>query len=425
MSYPDYPEVKDSGVEWLGKVPKHWGMKRLKFLADIRFSNVDKKIVSVEEPVFLCNYVDVYKNNEITDQLQFMEATASEPEIEAFRLQIGDVLITKDSESPDDIAIPAFVRESWKKLLCGYHLAMIRTLNSSPIQGKYIFYLFSSKSYRSQLESRANGITRFGLSQGVVKDCLTLVPPSEEQQAIAAFLDRKTAELDELIRLKEQQIELLSAKRLALISHAVTRGLDPSVKMRPSGIEWLGEIPAHWQVKQLKWAVTLQRGHDLTTDERIEGKVPVFTSSGLSGTHNVACAKGPGIVTGRYGTIGEFYLVHHDYWPINTTLYSINLHGNDVSFLFYMLTHLSPLFLLNAVKSAVPGVDRNDLHPTPTVVPPISEQRIIATFLDQKTAEIDKQVKLIETQIDKLRDYRQALISAAVTGKIDVRGVSV
>jgi type I restriction enzyme S subunit len=135
--------LKDSGVEWLGRIPKHWEVKRLKYLANIRFSNVDKKAVEGEEPVSLCNYVDVYKNDEITNQLQFMEATASEPEIEAFGLQIGDVLITKDSESPDDIAIPAFVRESMGKLLCGYHLAMIRTVNSSLIQGKYIFSLFS------------------------------------------------------------------------------------------------------------------------------------------------------------------------------------------------------------------------------------------------------------------------------------------
>src|SRR5262249_7956877 len=148
---PSYPEIKDSGIGWLAMIPKHWEVKRLKFLADIRFSNVDKKAVEGEEPVLLCNYVDVYKNDEITNQLQFMEATASEPEIEAFRLQIGDVLITKDSESPDDIAIPAFVRESMGKLLCGYHLAMIRTSNLSRIQGKYVFYLFSSKAYRTQL----------------------------------------------------------------------------------------------------------------------------------------------------------------------------------------------------------------------------------------------------------------------------------
>ena len=126
-------------------------------------------------------------------------------------------------------------------------------------------------------------------------------------------------------------------------------------------------------------------------------------------------------MTGRYGTIGEFYLIETDYWPLNTTLYSIDLQGNHPPFLRYMLVHLSPLFLLNAVKSAVPGVDRNDIHPTMTAVPPLSEQVAIAAYLDVETAKLDALAAKVEAAIERLQEYRIALITAAVTGKIDVR----
>jgi type I restriction enzyme S subunit len=130
---------------------------------------------------------------------------------------------------------------------------------------------------------------------------------------------------------------------------------------RDSGVEWLGSVPSAWEIKQLKYAVTFQRGHDLPGDDRIEGDIPVVTSGGITSWHNCWKAKGPGIVTGRYGTVGVFHYVEADYWPHNTALYSIDLHGNSPRYLWYMLQSLSELFLLNSAKAAVPGVDRNDL----------------------------------------------------------------
>jgi type I restriction enzyme S subunit len=139
----------------------------------------------------------------------------------------------------------------------------------------------------------------------------------------------------------------------------------------------------------LKWAVTFQRGYDLPTEDRQQGPIPVVTGGGIAGWHNVAQAKGPGIVTGRYGTIGEFYLVEQDYWPLNTSLYSIDLHGNHVGFLHYMLEPLAPLFHLNAAKSAVPGIDRSDIHTIPVAVPPLTTQCAIANYLDRETERLD------------------------------------
>jgi type I restriction enzyme, S subunit len=183
---------------------------------------------------------------------------------------------------------------------------------------------------------------------------------------------------------------------------------------------WHGAVPAGWSLKQLKWAVTFQRGHDLPTEDRQEGSVPVVTGGGITGWHNAAQARGPGIVTGGYGTIGEFYLVEQDYWPLNTSLYSVDLHGNHASFLRYMLEPLAPLFHLNAAKSAVPGIDRSDIHTIPVAVPPLATQRAIADYLDRETGRLDALVAK-ERVLGLLAGKRRALITRAVTRGLDPR----
>jgi type I restriction enzyme S subunit len=414
-----YPAYKESGVEWLGKIPAHWEVKRLKSIASVQLSNVDKKTAEGEEPVRLCNYVDVSYNERITANLDFMTASATPDQIRRFSLHAGDVLITKDSESWTDIAVPAVVAEDLPGVLCGYHLAHIRP--DAGCHGPFLARAFSAIGPRDQFQTSANGITRFGLGSDGIRTGLFAMPPESEQHAVAAFLDREAAKLDALVAQKERLIALLQEERTALITRAVTKGLNPNAAMKDSGVDWLGEIPAYWIIEQLKWAITFQRGHDLPADEREDGVVPVVSSSGISSIHARAIAKAPGIVTGRYGTIGDFHLIMQDYWPLNTTLYSINMRGNDPRFLRYMLTHLSPLFLLNAVKSAVPGVDRNDIHPTSVAVPPLPDQQEIADFLDAKSMETDRLESKVQEAIDHLKEFRTTLISAAVTGKIDVR----
>jgi len=177
-------------------------------------------------------------------------------------------------------------------------------------------------------------------------------------------------------------------------------------------------------LKALKYAVTFQRGHDLPTEERLEGDVPVVSSAGITARHSVAKAKGPGIVTGRYGTIGTFHFLDVDYWPLNTPLYSIAMHGNLPRFIWYMLPSLSELFILNSAKSAVPGVDRNDLHPLTVVIPPVAEQSSIIIFLDRETAKIDALIAKKQRLIEALQEKRSALISHAVTNGLNGLGDS-
>lgn len=415
-----YPRYAPSVSPWLGDLPAHWKTRRLKFVAASRPSNVDKKTVEGEIPVRLCNYVDVYKNHYITPDLDFMQATADPAEVAKFRLRRGDVLITKDSEEWNDIAVAAFVTQDFDDVACGYHLSQVRP-RARVVDGEYLFRAFGASGVSEQFQVAANGVTRFGIAAGAIGDVTFPVPPLDEQQAIAAFLRRETAHIDALIAKNQRLIELLQEKRTTLIGHVVTKGLDAKAPMTDTGVPWLGEVPAHWHVQRLKYAVTFQRGHDLPTSERVEGSVAVVTSAGPSGWHDQPAARAPGIVTGRYGTIGAFHLIEADYWPLNTTLYSIDLHGNVPRFLWYMLHVLTDVFLMNSAKSAVPGVDRNDLHQVLVAVPPLDEQQAIARHLHEQIRRFEQLAIRVQTAIDKLREYRSALISAAVTGKIDVR----
>ncbi|MFN5396624.1 MAG: restriction endonuclease subunit S [Pseudanabaena sp.] len=210
--------MKDSAI---GEIPEHWEVKRLKDLSDIQNSNVDKKSYDDEIPVKLCNYVDVYKNEFIDSSLNFMEATATKSEIKQFTIKKGDVFITKDSETCDDIAIPALATESLDGVLCGYHLARFR-MKEKIFLGSYLFRLFQSKSYGFRFVISAKGITRVGLGQSAIADSLTPVPPLSEQKAIADYLDKKTAQIDQIIQTINTQLEKLKELRKTLINDVVT-----------------------------------------------------------------------------------------------------------------------------------------------------------------------------------------------------------
>jgi type I restriction enzyme S subunit len=220
---PNVP-MKDSGVEWLGEIPSHWDVVRLKVIATVQLSNVDKKSLQGEEPVQLCNYTDVYYHEHITSDLDFMQATATPDQIRRFSMRKNDVLITKDSESWTDIAISSVVTEDNQGLVCGYHLALIRP--NTKCHGPYLSRAFTAIGPNDQFQIAANGITRFGLGGDAIRTGLFMVPPISEQRAIAAFLDRETAQIDALITKVRDAIKRLKEYRTTLISAAVTGKID-------------------------------------------------------------------------------------------------------------------------------------------------------------------------------------------------------
>jgi type I restriction enzyme S subunit len=256
-----YPAYKDTDLPWLGPIPAHWEVKRLKHVADVVFSSVDKHSKEDEQVVSLCNYVDVYKNDHITSDIEFMQATASTEEVRKFTLKKDDVMITKDSESWNDIAVPAYVPEDLENVLCGYHLALVRP-KAKEVDGRFLFRALQARPVSYQFEVEATGITRYGIDQYAIGSTLFPIPPLPEQRSIAAYLDRQTAKIDALIARKQRLLDLLAEQRAALISQAVTKGLPKTSEVSPlkdSGVAWLGQVPSHWEVKPLKHAVFLNK----------------------------------------------------------------------------------------------------------------------------------------------------------------------
>jgi type I restriction enzyme S subunit len=230
-------------------------------------------------------------------------------------------------------------------------------------------------------------------------------PPLSEQRAIADYLDTETARIDALITKKRRMIELLDVRWSALRREVVLGSLDPVSGDPGSALQ---------VVLNLGVLIELQRGHDLPVDSRAEGVIPVVSSGGVSGTHHIAAARGPGVITGRYGTIGEVYFIENDYWPLNTTLYVKDFRGNDPRWVYHLLAAL-PLDA-EKDKSAVTGINRNVIGKLRVPRPTHETQVAIAARLDHTQRSIEAAVDRLSDQLDLLAEHRQALITATVTG---------
>lgn len=207
--------------EAVDETNKKWLNKKLKYVSEIKFSNVDKHTIEDEIPVRLCNYVDVYKNDYITNDLAFMNATATEKEIEKFTVLKGDVIITKDSEEATDIAVPTFVKEDLENVVCGYHLALIRA-NENEILNEYLFRKFQSSKLKAYFAIEATGVTRVGLSMGKITGVKISYPESvAEQKQIVKHIKTETATIDTAIAKAEREIELIREYKEAMVAEAV------------------------------------------------------------------------------------------------------------------------------------------------------------------------------------------------------------
>ena len=441
-----YSEYRDSGVECLGHIPLHWDVMRLKDLADVQLSSVNKKTVYGQPSVRLCNYTDVYYHDEIrrSHATAFMTATARESEIERFGLRKGDVLITKDSETPDDIAVPAMVAGDLPGVVFGYQLAMLRP-NSLLCDGRFLGRAIGAAGPSDQFRLHASGVTRFGLTLGTIGDSVVPVPPLPEQRIIADFLDHQTSTIDRLVRKKERLIELLNEKRASLISHAVTRGLDPKAPTRDSGVEWLGEVPSHWDVRRLKDHVDMNASvlsdntdSDYTFDYVDIGSVEQGRLSSVLKTMRFGSSpsRARRIVRPGDTLVSTVRTYLKAIWTptlferdiIASTGFAVLTPRSDsVSDYVGYFSQSDPFadaVSAASVGIAYPAITETMLGLVSTCVPPLSEQRAIADFLDHQTGRIEALVAKTREAVDRLREYRSSVISAAVTGQIDVTVVS-
>ena len=456
QSLRPYPDYKDSGMEWLGDVPAHWEVRRLRYVADMRVSNVDKHVKDDEIPVRLCNYVDVYKNDYISGingRMDFMRATATNEEIERFRLEKGDVLITKDSETWDDIGVPALVTEPAADLISGYHLALLRP-QPDKFAGAYLLRALQSKGLAYQFHIEAKGVTRYGLSHAGIKSVWLPLPPLPEQAAIVHFLDHADRRIRRYIRAKQRLMALLEEQKQAIIHQAVTGQVDvrtgqPYPAYKPSGVEWLGEVPVHWEVRRLRNVADMRvsnvdkhvKGDEISV--RLCNYVDVYKNDYIDERMDFMRATATNEEIGRFRLEKDDVLITKDSetWddigvPALVTKPAADLiSGYHLALLRPQSDKIAGTYLLRALQSRgiayqfhieAKGVTRYGLSHAGIKsvwlpLPPLPEQNAIVTHLDQTTADIDTAIAHTRRQINSLQEYRTRLIADVATGKLDVR----
>lgn len=422
----EYPKYKPSGVHWIDTIPVDWSVSPLKHVAAVQPSNVDKKSVEGEQKVLLCNYVDVYKNDFITDDIDFMEATASESQIEKFQLSIGDVLITKDSETPQDIAVPALVKTEMENLICGYHLAQIKP-DPSVLIGGYLFRLFQSKQFNTNFEIAANGITRYGLGSESVSNVKIVLPPLTVQAVISDYLDKKTALIDTAISKKQKLIVMLQEEKAAVINQAVTKGVNPAVKLKHSGFDWMGDVPSHWELKKLKYVLDFYNNKrvPLSSDQRghLEKIYDYYGASGVIDKVDNYLFDGEYILIGEDGAnlltrstalafkaIGKFWVNNH--------AHILKPKSGDIDYFVFLLESMD--YAIYVSGSAQPKLTIENLADIVIPVPPIAEQLTIVSFINHEENNIEFAVSQMKKEIELLYEYKAALINEVVTGKVKI-----
>ena len=443
MSFPRYPTYKRSGVEWLGEVPEHWGVKPLKTIASIN----DEVLPESLSPDYEIEYVDIGSVSlangiEKTEAMPFGDAPSRARRIP----RDGDVLVSTVRTYLKAIA-PVVNPPS--NLVASTGFAVVRPRHE--LEPGFLKYALQEEHFIQQVISRSTGVSYPAINASDVAKISLNLPGSSEQLAIATFLDHETAKIDALIAEQQRLIELLQEKRQAVISHAVTKGLNPDAPMKNSGVEWLGEVPEHWRNFRLKALFALKHGYAFDGSQfSEEGEYALMTPGNFIETGGfrrkdpekyyvgsdmpsefilqggemliAMTEQAPGLVgTALIAPEGEHYL-HNQRLGLVTRLKAEEL---DTSFLYWLMN--SPVL---KAKVGVTAAGQKVRHTSPQKIldneiclPPLEEQRIIAQALFEANERCIKLTENACTSIQLLVERRSALISAAVTGQIDVQGL--
>ncbi|MGB4774931.1 MAG: restriction endonuclease subunit S, partial [Daejeonella sp.] len=420
-----------------------WEVKKARNIGDFNGSTVDKKIDESQKKVRLVNFLDVYNNPkfEIREK-KFMVVSAKDDQINKFRVNIGDVVFTPSSEIREDIGRSAVIKYEANDLVHSYHVVRLKFRQELNIDFKK--YLFNNYFVLKYFSKVCTGSTRKILTRQNFNNIELVIPPLSEQTAIANFLDYKTAKIDRFIFKKKQLIKLLNEQKAGIINDAVTKGLNPNAKTKPSGIEWLGDIPEHWEVRKLKYVAEVLRGkftpRPRNDPKYYDGQYP-FVQTG-----NVATSDK--YIETYSQTLNEFGYEVSKEFPVNSIVMTIAANiadvailkfnacfpdsiigfkpfdNIDVEFLYYQLKNLRSHFFKIAIKSTQYNLNVERVQSVFIILPPIQEQKAIVSHIEKETAIINKTITTIEKEIALVQEYRTAIIAEAVTGKIDVREYS-
>lgn len=445
MKYKKYPNYKDSGIDWLGEIPEHWNVNTIKSLLEERKES--NSPLKTENILSLCMYRGVIPYSEKGNS-----GNKAKEDLTAYKLAYpGDIVLNSMNVVAGSVGLSKYF---------GAVSPVYYMLKPRKKQDKVEFFndIFQSESFQKSLFGLGNGIMvkesestgklntiRMRIPMDKLNTVLIPYPPSEEQQQIATFLDNATAKIDTLIEKQTKLIEILKEKRQAVISYAVTKGINPDVKMKDSGVEWLGEIPEHWDLPKIKYFALTDSGGTPTSTNREEyydnGIYPWIRTTDLNNSElfstpikitqkaikDTACnlIKSGSILIGMYGgagTIGKHSLLRFTA-TINQAVCSITPNKNVIpEYLHFFIQFYRPYWMIGAMGTRKdPNIGQDTINNRKVPIPPHAEQKLIINYLDEKTSKIDTLIEKSNKSIELLKEKRTALISVCVTGKIDVR----
>lgn len=434
----DLRKLMDSGIEWIGEIPVGWTVKPLKRMAKFGKGLPITKDDLIEQGVPVVSYGQIHsKTNNGTHLQDDLIRFVSETYLESNLLSLGkkgDIFFADTSEDYAgignavlvDIDIPVFA---------GYHTVIVRPDDQS--YSRYLAYLFLTDAWRNQLCSRASGIKVFSITQGLLKKTTVILPPSEKAVAMTDYLDRKCSQIDAIIARQQEVIEKLKAYKLSVITEAVTKGLNPDVPMKDSGVEWIGEIPEHWDTLKLQ-THTRMLTPMRDKPERLDGDIPWVRIEDYDGKYISTSKEGLGV---SLETVKEMNL---KIYPVGSILCTsscdlgkcaivtrelvsnqrfINIipdSNTNSDYLYYLM--LSNAERLNHLSTGTiqANLSRKAFEHLMVQFPPISEQKVIAEYLDRKCEAVELSISKKQELIDRLSFYKKSLIYEVVTGKKEV-----
>ncbi len=420
--YKPYPKYKKSGVEWLGEVPEHWNIGLLSTLFN---DNKEKNIGMKNKNLLSLSYGKIIKKDINTTE-GLLPAS-----FESYQIVHPGYIVLRltDLQNDKKSLRTGLVKEDG--IITSAYVGLSKKSKSIGDERYFHAFLHTFDTYKGFYGMGAG--VRQSLNFEELKKLKFLLPPISEQTTIADFLDRETAKIDTLIGKQERLIELLQEKRQALISHAVTKGLDPNVKMKDSGVAWLGKVPEHWTVSALKYNLTnldyKRIPVNATERESMSGTYPYYGASGIIDYINDYIFDIKTILIGEDGanlimrSTPLAFIAEGQYWVNNHAHILLPNDGNH-EFWVYVLNNIDIAPFVSG--SAQPKLTAETLGNLLLAYPPTStERKQIADYLDTQTSKIDTLIKNANQAIKLLKERRTALISAAVTGKIDVREIAV
>lgn len=406
MSFLKYQNYKYSGFDWLGEIPSEWTLGKFRHL----FRESSEKIESDVYGEMLS--VSGYRGIEVKEYSDDNQKRTEENLIGYRIVHNGQLVVNTMWLNYAGLGISQLEGHVSPAYRCYWV--------NSRLHKPFVHHLMRSSLYVLGYTKYLTGVRPNSLQMG--RDDLMnfpiVIPSLEEQKSIASFLDHEVLNIDKLVAEQGKLIALLKEKRKAVISHAVTKGLDPKVKMKDSGVEWLGEIPEHWSLSPLKKLLSIQNGSDYKNIEQADG-YPVFGSGGVFAFASKYLYDGESVLLGRKGTVDKPLYVNGKFWTVDTMYWSKIINNFSAKFCYYVANTIPFGYYLTA--TALPSMTKGNLNDHLIAHPARDEQNAIADFLDKKLEELDKLIYAAEEIINLLVERRSALISAAVTGQIDVR----